>query len=249
MSKKYFFSFGDEKYQKSKDRIKQEAINSGLFDDIQVYGPEDISEEFKQKVSPYWEMPRGFGYWLWKSFLLKKTFDEMEEGDYCVYADAGCTVNPNGKPRFEHYLSLLDNDETQSGIFRYVFGNTAEKLFTNQKIFETLGKGEDLEFQNSDCLMATIMYFKKTEHSIKYVDKLMEITLEHPEIFSDEFNNYKRIPEFKDNRHDQSVTSCLVKIMGKAVIFDDETYAPDMQGWENLFYNVRVPILATRIRN
>jgi hypothetical protein len=34
----YFFSYGDDKYKTSKQRIYNEAKNSMYFDDIKIYG-------------------------------------------------------------------------------------------------------------------------------------------------------------------------------------------------------------------
>ena len=97
----YFFSYGDDKYKNSKDRIRNEA-RSFIFDKVDIYGREDIPFEFIEKTKPYIDMPRGGGYWLRKPFFLKKTFDMMNDGDICVYADAGCTINPNGLDRFKN---------------------------------------------------------------------------------------------------------------------------------------------------
>lgn len=243
----YFFSYGDDKYKNSKQRIKKEAINFG-FDRVDIYGREDITQDFIDKTQPYINHPRGGGYWLWKPFFLKKTFDMMNHGDYCVYADAGCTINSFGRERFKYYLSLLDNSE--SGVFRFKFGSTSEYVFTSQKVFEFFNKIDDQEFQSTSHLMATILIFKKNENSENFVNKYFEITINSPEIFSDTFNDYKRIDEFSDHRHDQSVSSCLVKlVVGNAVIIQDETYASDMNGWQSLFYEKKIPFLATRIRN
>lgn len=241
-----FFTYGDQKYSNSKIRIKQEAENFKIFDDIKIYGREDIGQDFIDKTLPYINMQRGGGYWLWKPYFLKKTFDKMKDGDYCIYADCGCTINPIGQETLMKYLSLLDEDG--SGIFRFSFGGTKELLFTNTKVFEYFGKENDQHFMESDCLMATIMIFKKCQNSIDFVNRLLEIAETEPALFSDEFNEYKKHPNFKDSRHDQSVSACLVKL-GKVFIYPDETYAPDMEGWRELFNIKKVPFLATRIRN
>lgn len=171
----------------------------------------------------------------------------MNDGDYCIYVDAGCTVNPFGKERLDYYLSLLDQSE--SGIFRYKHGGTREELHTNAKVFEFFGKENDEEFKKTDILMAGVMIFKKNANSQKFVDRYLEIAENHAYLFSDQFNDYNRSPNFHVHRHDQSVSSCLVKLeTTNPVIFQDETYAPDMAGWQDLFHNVKVPFLATRIR-
>jgi hypothetical protein len=253
---KYFFSYGDDKYKLSKERINFEAKQFG-FDKVNVYGPEDLEQDFISKTHPFISHPRGGGYWLWKPYFLKKTFDMMNDGDICVYADAGCTINPNGLDRFEEYLSTMKKEGT--GILRFVFGGCKEEIFTNNKVFEFFGKDEDISFIESDHLMATILIFEKNENSTAFVDKYYQITCTNPEIFSDDFNGYNPRPNYKDHRHDQSVSSCLVKFYKFSTI-DDETYCTpevvkmniqpgSMEAWRYLYYENKIPFLATRIRN
>jgi hypothetical protein len=244
MGKTYFFSYGDDNYKQSKLRLEQEAKNFG-FDHIAIYGPEDLDPDFVEKTEPYIKAPRGAGFWLWKSHFLTSTFDAMKEGDYCVYVDAGCTVNPYAKDTFKSYLEMLDNDD--SGMIRFSYEKTPEEMFTNEKVFEYFNKKEDKEFRNSDILMNGIIVFKKNENSQKYVDEYYRITLDAPEIFSDKYN-HEHCERYKDHRHDQSVSSCLVKINGKFIQLDDHSYAPDMQGWMELIHKMKIPFLATRIR-
>jgi len=96
----YFFSYGDNNYSESKIRIKNEAIQMG-FDKVDIYGPENLPYDFVSNSMPYISHKRGAGYWIWKSFFLKKTFDSMDDGDVCIYADAGCHVNKFGKKRLK----------------------------------------------------------------------------------------------------------------------------------------------------
>lgn len=235
----YFFSYGDSNYRNSKERIFNEAKNFG-FDDVKVYGPENISKEFYDKTSPHISHSRGCGYWLWKSFFLKNTFDKMKDNDICVYADAGCHVNIHGKKRFQEYIDMINKNET--GILSFDLGGFLEKMYTNEKAFEYFNIEKDNEYvRGSGILMATIMIMRKCDHTVKLIDEYYKIALESPEIFSDIYNEYKRTPEFRDHRHDQSIFSILRKLRGSVVI-PDETYAIN---WNDL---IEIPILSTRIR-
>jgi hypothetical protein len=256
----YFLTYGDDKYHNSKIRIKEEAINFGMFDDIKIYGPEDIGTYFSTITKPYIDNQKGGGYWLWKSFLLKKTFDMMSDGDYCVYVDSGCMINELGKDRFKDYLSLLDKRD--SGIFRFSFPGTKEEVFTSSKVFDYFKENNHIykksdrflsTLSKTDHLMATILIFKKCEISTEYVNKFYEISMDNPDIFSDKYNDYNKHKNFVDHRHDQSVSSCLAKVISNdLVIIPDETYTTETDGhllyWDDLIYNKKIPFLATRIR-
>ena len=68
----HLISYGDDLYINSKKRIYLEANNSGWFNSITVYGPEDIDDAFKERFHTILNKKRGGGYWLWKSYFIKK---------------------------------------------------------------------------------------------------------------------------------------------------------------------------------
>ena len=105
----WFFTYGDDKFKNSKIRIKKEAEDSRFFDNIFVYGPQNVDKEFIEKTKPYILSEKGGGFWLWKVYFLKYLFSQMNDGDYCFYIDAGCTINSSGQKRFSEYLNLLDS--------------------------------------------------------------------------------------------------------------------------------------------
>lgn len=235
----HFFSYGDDNYRSSKYRIKQEALRMG-FDFVDVYGPENLEKEFVQKTSPYIFHRRGAGYWLWKPYFLKKKMDLMNEGDYLIYADAGCHVNIYGKKRLDEYFEILDNHE--SGTLSLEMSYFAEETYTTEKVFEYFGVDDSSNIRKDGQFVGGILFFKKNKNSIDMINKFYESAIDDPKIFSDEYNNFKRKEIFVDNRHDQSVFSVLRKLKGTAKIAD-ETFS---QNWKELLH---VPILATRIRN
>lgn len=241
----YFFSYGDHKYNNSKQRINNEATTFG-FDKINIYGREHLDLEFLQKTSPYINNHRGGGYWLWKSFFLKKTFDQMEEGDCCVYADAGCTVNPNGKDRFNYYKDLINT--SGSGILSFRMDGLDEERYTTEEIFKHFGIEDNSEIRKSGQIMATILVLIKNEKSQKLVDEYYNLAVTKPNLFSDDFNFTNNSPRFVDNRHDQSILSVMRKKYSTSEI-QDETYADTMEGWNKLYFQTKIPFLSTRIRN
>jgi hypothetical protein len=45
----FFVTFADSKYQKTLDRIRQEAINMNVFRDIFVWNENDLDKEWKER--------------------------------------------------------------------------------------------------------------------------------------------------------------------------------------------------------
>ena len=64
-------------------------------------------------------------------------------------------------------------------------------------------------------------------------------------MFTDFYNDKGQADYFKDNRHEQSVSSILRKIMGSEIIPTDETWCPPFGKGKSLKY----PIWARRLRN
>ena len=57
------------------------------------YGPEDLSEDFIEKYKDIFKHSRGGGYWIWRPYILRSAINDINDGEYLVYLDAGCTIN------------------------------------------------------------------------------------------------------------------------------------------------------------
>ena len=239
MNSTFFISYGDNNYIQSRKRIQLEATNMG-FDNVSVYSPQDISESFRAQTMPFISLPSGGGYWLWKSFLLKQTFDKMKLDDICVYADAGCHINIHGKQRLQEYYDMVNSDE--SGILSFYLDHI-EEVWTTEKLFEYFNiPNADIKIRKSSQYMAGIKIIKKCKSTIDLINRYYDIAVTQPDLFSDTHNSYKPNSVFRDHRHDQSVFSILRKQYGSVVIWD-ETCNPS--NWAALKH---IPILSTRIK-
>jgi hypothetical protein len=224
--KKYFVSYGDDNYKLSKVRIEKEAIEFNYFDQVGIYGPEHLSKDFLDKTTPYIQNARGGGYWLWKPFVLKKTFDEMAFGDLCVYADAGCTFKPQHRDKFEMYCELVTTHE--SGVLSFSLPpQITERCYTNKTVLEYFKVSKSLEILDSAQFVGGIIFLKKTDISQKLVNEFYSIAEIHPEFFSDVYNNITRDSNLIDHRHDQSIFSLLRKRYSTCVYDGSNFLYPD----------------------
>ena len=240
INKKIFITFGNEKYYNSLNRIKDEALSFNIFDKILTYNDLDLKNNF----SDFWEKhenfiinnKRGYGYWIWKSFLVLKTLETMNENDILVYADAGCTLNNNGIPRLNNYFETVKN--SSYGILSFNIGHL-EKKYTKMDIFNELDMNTN-EYLNSGQLMATIFILKKCNHILKLINEWYNLSCIY-HLIDDSESNIKNDETFIENRHDQSIFSLIRKKYGTEIIFD-ETWS------QNFNYNIikGIPILSTR---
>ena len=86
MSQKiHFVTYGNKIYNNSKKRLQEESSNSGWFDTITIYGPEDLSDEFKHEFNDILKKPRGAGYWIWKFDIIKQQLTRLGNNDIMIY--------------------------------------------------------------------------------------------------------------------------------------------------------------------
>ena len=240
--KKIFISFGTtHNYQNSIRRIKLQAENMNYFDEVIIFTEKDFDEEYlKQNGDFMTNNSRGYGYWCWKSYFIKKVMNTMNDNDILVYADCGCTlVNTNvAIGRLDAYVKLCSKLEVGNLSFQMVF---PEKSYTKSDVFHKLNALDDT-IMNSGQLVGGIFVLRKCPNVIKLIDEYYNACQDHSVIDNSQ-SETKNDPTFVDHRHDQSVFSILRKKHGTIRI-------PDETWYENFNSPIAMtkPILATRLR-
>lgn len=232
----HLISFGDDKYTEQKKFLKKTAEISGFFDEIDIYSPDDIDDEFYSAFYAPLAYSRGGGYWIWKPYLIRKALDKIRNNDVLVYCDAGCMINREGKDRFKDYLKLLKTSETGTLDFELPH---KEFQYTKQEVFNHFHTPAEVILSNQ--LMATVIMLRKCKHTQMLVHKWYETILTNVYLFTDE-KVTRQHPGFIDHRHDQSVFSVIRKTHG-ANIIPDETYFLDF-----IKDGKASPIWATRLK-
>lgn len=240
MEKIHFISYGDEKFKIAKKRIYNEAINTNWFDSIKCYGKEDLTSDFVKEFEKILSFNRGGGYWVWKFDIILNRLQEINNGDFLIYADSGCSINLDGKKRFYEYIEMIKNNKYKIISFEL---NHLENMWTTNEIFNSFNISENNILRKSKQLMATIMIMQKCDAVINIFKDSLDKIRKDPLIITDYYNNNQNY-YFKDNRHDQSILSLCRKKYG-TIIITDET-------WYNNFndeYVKKYPFLATRKKN
>lgn len=236
----HFITYANHRYERSRQRIIEEAKNFGVFETTTGFTPNDLSDEFKNKFKNILCLSRGAGYWIWKYDIIMRKLNEINEGDYIVYADAGCTINKNGIDRFFEYIDMLD--KSSYGILSFQMGGLLEKWYTVKEIFDYFDIGQDHTIRNSGQFVGGILIIKKNDHSRLIFNKFYELLCNNINLITDSYNSFNQSSYFRDNRHDQSALSVIRKIHGSVVI-------PDETWFGNFACNGarKIPILATRL--
>jgi hypothetical protein len=220
------FGGGSPQYHKRVKETIIEVKQFDIFDNIFGYTDLDLKKDeiFWNKHGEFIENnKRGYGYWIWKSYLILKTLKNINYNDIIVYADVGCHYNIYNKPVLLEYINILNNSkyhgilsfelEPYRGIPKIYCGGNLEKEYIKGDLFKYFNYETNNDIKNSLQNCTTYMVVKKNYHSIKFIEKWYEICCNY-HLLSDIPSIEPNEPEFIEHRHDQSIFSLLVKTYG-----------------------------------
>ena len=243
----HFITYGDEKFKVAKSRLLQQAEEFEEFKTIKGYSPKDIPRAFYEKHKHILKRKRGGGYWLWRPIILMDALKKLNKDEFLVYLDAGCNLNKYGKKRFYEYITLLSSSEY--GILSFqMSGNKGpgrverEKTWTIREIFDYFKVNPQSDIGTSGQYLGGVFIMQKNKHCEDYMSKFIEAIEYDPFMCTDDYNDKNQIPEFRENRHEQSISSVLRKKIGSVVIDGDESWMRPFGRGVSLKY----PFWATR---
>lgn len=237
----HLITYGDDKYIGAKKRICREAKSTGWFDTITLYGPDKLGNDFKQKFKKVLNLRRGGGFWIWKSYIIKKKLEQINDNDILIYLDAGFTINKKGEKRFREYIEMLNKSD--EGILSFQNGQT-ERLYTTKQIFEYFKVDQNSSIATSQQLLGGIRIMKKNNNLINLINMEYKVYSDNQLLITDYYNKNNQESYFKDNRHDQSVFSIIRKISKNPIIIKNESYFKSYGDQESLNF----PFWETRKR-
>lgn len=220
MNKKYFLTFGNKNFNKQLERLKKESESVGWFDGTIIETPETIQSFYKKHRFFIDANERGYGYWIWKPYVILRQLREMEDGDMLFYTDAGATILPHRKKRFDEYVQLLNQSEKPIITF-CVPGYTERNLQKPASLRKFKRNGLSLEhdeaFLESGQIESGVFLCKKNKFTVDFVQSWLDNLLE---------NDYELAHDFdcKEYRHDQSVLSILCKIHETTILYAIDVY-------------------------
>jgi hypothetical protein len=205
---KYFITFGagSQNYYDAVDRLINQAINLNLFDKTIKYNDSYLKNdtEFWNQHSTFIENnKRGYGYWLWKPYIIKKTMETMQDGDILLYLDCGCEIDIRLKEEISKYLELVKN-ESIIGTYTYI-----EKDWNKMDLIIKLNMLDD-KYLNTSQHQAGAILFLVSDKTRYIVNEWYQLGCDYHNI-DDTPSIQPNLPCFRQHRHDQSIFSLLTK--------------------------------------
>ena len=185
----FFTTYGSSKFKESRERIIEEAKKFKIFKKTILETEETIliDDEFQEALS-YKKFSnvfnnrkmRGGGCYLWKPYVVYKNYFKIKNGDFLVFADAGCRFNNSKKNVFKFYIEKL-NESNEKGILKRKSNHTEGEL-TDKRYFEHFEMNAE-QYENHHRNPVFSIFIKKCNHSDILIKKYWETAKKFPELF------------------------------------------------------------------
>jgi hypothetical protein len=249
MTKIHFICFGGPNtiYHNAIKRLHNQALSFNLFDSITCYTEKDLMSD-----STFWNKHgnfilsnrRGYGYWIWKPYLIYKKLSEIDTNDILLYLDSGCELNINGKLRLLELIKL-----TQQKLILATSSLQTELIYSKQDLIEFMSMQSHPLLTQSQA-QAGALIIKKCQTTIDFYKEFYQICQNY-HFIDDSPSKLQNHHSFKEHRHDQSVFSLLLKKYNLLNYDLDPTYFGDGPS-SKLVYNkkaISYPIWYCRNRS
>lgn len=222
MNKKHIIYFGDAGQTNAsrntkttynpeppRQRLQQQIKDVNLFDTETYHTLSTLEKIPEWKHSNFCNNnPRGFGYWIWKPFIINNKLNTIPEGDVVMYCDLGCELLVKEKNILQKLLCSDEHDITLSipGMNPLCMPYERDwcKAFTARRLEASDEHLESWQYQGS-CII-----FKNNTKTQQFVSKWLNVCEEYKPI-DDHHYDMKSCDTFREHRHDQSVLSLLLK--------------------------------------
>ena len=225
-----------------KSDLIQNIEQFSKIDRWKIYGPKDLDNKFRKKYKSILSQARGGGYWIWKPYIINDYLKIMPEEDILFYIDGGCILNNSQEAHqiFEGYIELIKKHHILRFALPYVEGAWSNSTTINY--FKNKYSISEEKLVHTPQLMSTVMGLKKCRISVNFIDEMLNILSEDPNLYTDFYNNIDRKKDFIEHRHDQSIFSLLFKCLGEGITIKDESYSQNQSQKNNC------PILSVRVQ-
>lgn len=203
------FGGGGQNYYDAATRITNEVKSLKAFNQYITYTDSDLKkDEFWKTHSQFIENnKRGYGYWLWKPYIILKTLNSMNNDEILLYLDGGCEIKSNESNESNELNKLIERCK-QNDIL-YTLTGKEEKKYTKMDLFIELNMNKD-EIKDIAQCQAGVIFLKKNEKIMKMVNEWYQLSCNY-HLIDDSDSLSENDKEFIEHRHDQSIFSLLIK--------------------------------------
>ena len=258
----YLASFYSADLKKSADRFREQALKMGIYNSIKIFTFNDLNEDFKLYVKELLKKgkKRGYGYWVWQTYVHQNILSKLEYGDIYHWCDVGCHFNVKGKKRLEDYINIVSKDEIgflgfdyrnleDKSFSEYIFPNYLEYQYTKEDLFKFFDVQKNSKITETPQVWGGSFFVKKTKKSMDMMKQHYNITRNRFDLIDDDPAKFieKSRSGFIAHRHSQSVLSIIVKLAEcKLLSAYESEWALDNNNQRTFLHLNNFPIIARR---
>lgn len=204
------FGAGGQNWYDAGNRIINQAKNVNIFDKIKLYTDKDLKKDniFWQKHGTFIENnTRGYGYMLWKPYIIKQTMGDMNDGDMLLYLDCGCEINVLQRQDILNHFEYLKND--------YIIGTSVpatiglERHYNKMDLLLHMDMLYD-KYLNTLQRQSGVLMFLVCDKTRNIVNEWYNIGCNY-HLIDDSESIHTNLESNREHRHDQSIFSLLTK--------------------------------------
>jgi hypothetical protein len=219
------YANGNEVYYQNQNAQCFSGINKGI-DVFHLWRLNHLDAEFRAKNKKILEQKRGAGYWVWKPYIILKTMEKANEGDVIIYLDAGLMVNMDNPNAIVNLLKEMEESHKEVFIFSSEFNPNGDihRHYTKRDLLIYFGVDNE-NYRDSRCCAGTgFLAFKNSKRSREFIQKWLDLC-ENEQLVTDLPSINPEYPDFRENRHDQSILS-LLSDQNKTLVCDLKDWRP-----------------------
>lgn len=225
-------NYADKNFLEAQKFNTKTAYKKGKVDKVIEYSPEDIDKTFFNTHYDVLKEKRGGGYWLWKPYIILKTIDCANDGDYIFYCDSGAYfIN-----KVSYLIEALELSGQDIMVFELPLN---EKQWTKSFTFEYMNCNSEL-FKEANQILSGYILIKVNSNSRRFFEEFLKLC-EIKDLVADD-KVKEKTKYFIEHRHDQSIFSLLCKRYNLEPFRDPSQYG--IRPWEYLakgrLYNPKV---------
>lgn len=212
LGKIYLCSFADSRYKKSSERLKGQAEDFNLFHGIFIYDERSLGTDFVETMKDHmWPGSRGYGYWVWKPYIILETLKNIQDGDVLVYVDTGYHLNSHALVKFVDYWKEVKANSSGFLLPRLYNG---EKKWTKGDLLDYFHVRDDSNIIDTPQYEAGLVFIRKSPKTVSIIRTWLNTFYVNFQLADDTPSSSENLPGFIEHRHDQSILSILLKING-----------------------------------
>lgn len=201
---RFVITFGSHaNYIDAGRRLMHQSMQLQLFDGYILYTPDQLKEGF-QKHDEFIRMnPRGYGYWIWKPYIIQKTMQMLKDGDVLLYMDCGCELAVAKRDRLHATLKLVETE-----LLMGTYTGHDDQIYTKRDLVDRIQP--PLDRLSAEQHQAGVLLWYVCPKTRQLVDEWYGWCCDYRNI-DDSPSISPNVAKFVEHRHDQSVFSLLTK--------------------------------------